>query len=218
MATIIGGKFPIITLNNGLTVTNYGSNHEYTFDTDEVLGKCSDEVCRDTQLISAHNGMAQVMIDNAGTRYTIPISADKLDYWEDEIYKLHPHPEYEDRKMWLDVFINYQVSDRIQDDLLMIAEMDIIDIILVPYPLMDAWSYETRIQKEIAKKMTNGVEQFYNNWEFALLKMRTCKIKDRVTKVIHSSRFCGTNESSLVDRKIRPAIIDAKKAEAVLNE
>ena len=197
MATILGGQFPIVTLNNGLTVTNYGSNHEYTFDTDEVLGKCSDEVCRDTQLISAHNGMAQVMIDNAGTRYTIPISADKLDYWEDEIYRLYPEYESLDLKMWLDVFINYSINDKIQDDLLMIAEMDIIDIIIAPYPLMDTWNYETRIMAEVIHTSDGLDSGVLSSWEYVLLKLRTCKLEDRVTKIIHSGRFCGSVESRL---------------------
>ena len=64
------------------------------------------------------------------------------------------------------------------------SEMDIIDIILVPYPLMNAWSRESRMQREIAEKMDNdAVKEFSSNWEFALLKMRTCHLSDRVDKL-----------------------------------
>ena len=201
MATILGGQFPIVTLNNGLTVTNYGSNHEYKFNTGEVLNACSDEVCRDTQLRSDHDGMAQVIIDNAGTRITVDIPTDKLDHWEDEVYKIHPEYENLDLKMWLDVFINYQISDKIQDDLLMITEMDIIDIIMAPYPLMNAWDYETRMMKEIVQKSTELDPGLLSSWEYVLLKLRTYKLEDRVTKIIHSGRFCGSVESRLAINK-----------------
>ena len=200
MATILGQRYPILTLKNGLTIVNYGSNHEYTFDTDEVLGKCSDEVCNDTKLDPHHSGIARVIIDNAGSRLSVDISDDKLDNWNE--YVLEKYPEYKDCKMWLDVFINYQISDHIMDDILMIAEMDIIDIILVPYPLMNAWSRECRMQKEIADKMdNNGVKEFSDNWEYALLKMRTCKLEDRVTKIIYSDRFCGNDETLYAELK-----------------
>ena len=111
-------------------------------------------------------------------------------------------PQYKNNKMWLDVFINYQISDRIQDDLVMLGEMDIIDIILVPYPLMNAWSQETRIHSDISKKMTDGVVEFDNNWEIALSKMRTCKLEHRVTKIIYSDQFCGSDE--LRELKVLP--------------
>jgi len=200
MATILGGQYPIVTLKNGLTVVNYGSNHEYTFNTDEVLGACSDEVCHGTELTSDHSGTAQVMIDSAGARLTVNVPDSKLDHWRDHV--LMEYPEYKDCKMWLDVFINYLVGSRIMDDILMIAEMDIIDIILVPYPLMNAWSRECRMQKEIADKIdNNGVKEFSNNWEFALFKMRTCKLEDRVTKIIYSDRFCGNDETLYAELK-----------------
>ena len=197
MASILNQRFPIVTLDNGLTVVNYGSNHSYKFVTGEVLSACTDDVCRDTSLISNHSGVAQVLIDNAGSILRVSIPKNNIDNWHS--YICEKYSEYKNCKMWLDVFIDYQVSDKIQDDLLAIAEMDIIEVILVPYPLMNAWSYETKIQKEVAKNMVDGVEQFYNNWEFALLKMRTCKLQDRVTKLIYSDRFCGSKESSKLD-------------------
>jgi hypothetical protein len=215
MATILGERFPILTLKNGITVTNYGSNHEYKFTTGEILGKCSDDVCHATELTSDHSGTAQVMIDNAGSRLTVDIPDDALDWWGG--YVAQNYPEYKDCKMWLDVFINYQVGSRIMDDILMIAEMDIIDIILVPYPLMNAWSRECRMQKEIADKMDNdGVKEFSNDWEFALLKMRTCKLDDRVTKVICSDRFCGNDETLHAELKRNTLPIATHDAETVV--
>ena len=207
MATILGQKYPILTLNSGLTIVNYGSNHEYTFNTDEVLGACSNTVCNDTKLDPQHTGIARVLIDNAGSRLSVDIPDGKLDDWNEYILKRYPN--YKDCKMWLDVFINYQVSDNIMDDILIIAEMDMIDIILVPYPLMNAWSRESRMQCEIAEKMDNdAVKEFSSNWEFALLKMRTCHLSDRVDKMNHHDRFCGSEESSLAEHSSNMKVLD----------
>ena len=209
MATILGQRYPILTLNSGITVVNYGSNHEYTFNTDEVLGACSNEVCNATKLNADHSGTARVIIDKAGSRLGVNIPdhivsltnhVSKTSDWRE--YVMAEYPEHKDCKMWLDVFINYMVTDHIMDDILMIAEMDMIDIILVPYPLMNSWSRECRMQKEIADKIdNNGVKEFSNNWEDALLKMRTCKLEDRVTKIIYSDRFCGNDETLYAELK-----------------
>ena len=200
MASILGQRFPMVTLKNKLTVVNYGSNHSYKFDTGEELDKCTDTVCHDTELISKHTGLAKVIVDINREKFTVTIPDDKLDNWRDHV--VHVFPEYKDCKMWLDVFINYQVSDRIQDDILTIAEMDIIDVILVPYPLLDAWSLETRMQREIAENTIDlNLDDYSDTWEYALKKMRTCKLEDRVTKVIYSDRFCASEEVKVVDLK-----------------
>ena len=197
MATILGGRFPIITLNNGLTVVNYGSNHTYTFIDGNVLDGCTDDICHATELLSDHTGTAQVLIDKAGSRLTVDIPKHRIDTWND--YVLQEYPEHKDCKMWLDMFINYQISDRIQNDLLMIAELDIIDVILAPYPLVNAWDHETRMMKEIVQKSTELDSELMGSWEYVLLKLRTCKLEDRVTKIIHSDRFCGSEQSRLIE-------------------
>ena len=194
MSSILGFRFPIITLKNKLTVVNYGSNHRYIFNTGEELNKCSDEVCHETEMVSNHSGLAKVIIDINRERFTVRIPDDKLNNWRE--YVSAEFPQYNNHKMWLDVFINYQVPDHIIDDMLKITEMDFVDIVLVPYLLMNAWSRECRMQKEIADKIdNNGIKKFSNNWEDALLKMRTCKLEDRVTKIIYSDRFCGFDET-----------------------
>ena len=43
MATILGQRFPIVTLDNKLTVVNYGSNHTYLFNDGTELDKDYDE-------------------------------------------------------------------------------------------------------------------------------------------------------------------------------
>ena len=200
--TVLNGKYPLINLKSGVTIVNFGSPHSYTFDTDEVLNACSDDVARTMMLDKNHTGIANVIIDTADTRLNVPIPKDKIDSWQG--YVLQNHPAYDGCKMWLDVFINYQISSEIEDDIVRIAEMDIVNIILVPYPVMNAWEYETKIQREIVDKLGNdALVRFTDVWQFALLKMRTCHLKDRVTKIIYSDRFCSSSEAlqSDIERK-----------------
>ena len=181
MATILGQRFPIVTLDNKLTVVNYGSNHKYLFNDGNELAACTDDVCRATAMVPNHSAKAQIIVDDIDNKVSIDIPHDaKDDYklWR-EFITLN-HPEYENCKMWLDVFIKYNLSDTIKDDLNMIAEMDIIDIILVPRLLM-----ETLDVPEVSKHV--------------LLKARTCKVSDRVSKIIHADRFCGSDVTRYTD-------------------
>ena len=126
---------------------------------------------------------------------------------EDEVandMKLNENHYYYQQKGWEDVEIKYMLSDKIYDDLLELSSEDGIDIILVPYPVMNAWEYETKIQREIVDQLGNdALVKFTDVWQFALLKMRTCHLKDRVTKIIYSDRFCSSTEAieSELERK-----------------
>ena len=181
MATILGQRFPIVTLNNKLTVVNYGSNHTYLFNDGNKLDKCSDDVCRATAMVPNHDCRAQIIVDDVDNKITVDIPHDaKHDYesWRNLI--ISNHPEFKDSKMWLDVFVKYELSDIIKDDLNIIAEMDIIDVILVP-----------RLLKETLDVPDVG--------KHVLLKARTCKVSDRVSKTIHADRFCGSDITRFAD-------------------
>ena len=200
--TVLNGKYPLINLNSGITVVNFGSPHSYTFDTGEVLNACSDDVAKTMMLDKNHSGIANVIIDTADSRLNVAVPKDKIEHWQG--YVLQNHPAYDGCKMWLDVFINYQISSDIEDDITRLTEMDMVNIILVPYPVMNAWEYETKVQREIVDKLGNdALVKFTDVWQFALLKMRTCHLKDRVTKIIYSDRFCSSSEAlqSDVERK-----------------
>ena len=94
MASVLGQRCPIVTLDNGLTVVNYGSNHQYKFKTGEVLEACSDDVCRETSLISKHDYDVIVQDNNGGTfRFTLSNSKDNVYYnttdkWKEYIMKV----------------------------------------------------------------------------------------------------------------------------------
>jgi len=198
--TVLNEKYPLIKLNSGITVVNFGSPHSYTFDTGEVLNACSDDVAKTMMLDKNHSGIANVIIDTADSRLNVPVPKDQIEHWQG--YVLQNHPAYDGCKMWLDVFINYQISSDIEDDITRLAEMDIVNIILVPYPVMNAWEYETKIQREIVDQLGNdALVKFTDVWQFALLKMRTCHLKDRVTKIIYSDRFCSSSEALQSDKE-----------------
>ena len=200
--TVLNGKYSLINLKSGISVVNFGSPHSYTFDTGEVLNACSDDVAKTMMLDKNHSGIANVIIDTADTRLRVSIPKDEIEHWQG--YVLQNNPAYDGCKMWLDVFINYQISSEIEDDITRLTEMDMVNIILVPYPVMNAWEYETKVQREIVDKLGNdALVKFTDVWQFALLKMRTCHLKDRVTKIIYSDRFCSSSEAlqSDVERK-----------------
>ena len=74
---------------------------------------------------------------------------------------------------WLDVSINYALSELQVEELAKLADFDVIDIILIPYPVM------TSIKDEESPF-----------WDDVYDKVRVCKLHDRVTKVIRSDEFC----------------------------
>ena len=60
--------------------------------------------------------------------------------------------------------------------------MDMIDVILIPYLLMN-------VLKDNIHILDHNIP----------LKVRTCKIEDRTTKIIHADRFCGSDITRYAD-------------------
>jgi|TARA_Y100000034_G_scaffold50823_1_gene62559 hypothetical protein len=69
-----------------------------------------------------------------------------------------------------DVFINFSLQPFMTHELVKLSLMSAVDIILVPYPVLNA-----------LKKGISG------SWP----KIRTCRTTDRFTKVISSTQFCA---------------------------
>jgi len=92
------------------------------------------------------------------------------------------HLDEKNKGGWIDVEINYCITEPIMDDLINLVAFDITDVVLVPYPVLEALkSYETDDPDEKAIK---------KEIDFVLTKTRTCRLDDRVTKVIKSDEFC----------------------------
>ena len=118
-------------------------------------------------------------------------------YALDEDHKRH------DRGVYSDVLIKYNISEHIFDILLAATIYKGIDIILVPYPVLDAWSAMVRLESEF-----DDEDEIYGKTEAerVLLKIRTCKLDDRVTKVIKSNEFCTSLEGLMV---INESLVEA---------
>ena len=75
---------------------------------------------------------------------------------------------------WDDISINYSLSLMQEEELTKLAKFDEIDIILVPYPVLNAlkecWEHDER-------------------WDDVFYKVRVCKLHDRITKVIRADGF-----------------------------
>ena len=87
----------------------------------------------------------------------------------------HHNKTYND-KGWLDVSISYCLSKMQYEELPKLVAFNEIDIILVPYPVLNALKSELNWETKWADLV----------WE----KIRVCKLHDRVTKVIRSDEFC----------------------------
>ena len=117
------------------------------------------------------------------TREVLPACSDEVA----QKYKLDSDHALHDRGVYSDVLIKYNINDDMFNILVKATEYNGIDIILVPYPVLDAWSAMVRQDVyEVA-------------WcEQVLLKIRTCKLDDRVTKAIKSDQFCTSIEGLMV--------------------
>ena len=117
------------------------------------------------------------------TREVLPACSDEVA----QKYKLDSDHTLHDRGVYSDVLIKYNISDDMFNILVKATEYNGIDIILVPYPVLDAWS--TMVRQDVHEAA----------WcEQVLLKIRTCKLDDRVTKAIRSDQFCTSLEGLMV--------------------
>ena len=126
------------------------------------------------------------------TREVLPACSDEVA----QKYKLDSDHTLHDRGKYSDVLIKYNISNEMCDVLVKATEYNGIDIILVPYPVLDAWSAMIR----------NLDDEYLRYLERVLLKIKTCKLDDRVTKAIRSDQFCTSLEGLMV---INEALVPA---------
>ena len=101
---------------------------------------------------------------------------------QDTKLEAHHHSEFNEGG-WKDIRINYSLSGMQEEELLKLAELAVIDIILIPYPVM------TAIKDFI--RHSDYYDSYIQVYEGTVLKkVRVCKLHDRVTKVIRSDEFC----------------------------
>ena len=105
----------------------------------------------------------------------LPACSDKVaikDKLDSEHQKIH------NPKGWYDIDIKYILTEEQQLMLKIICRIGFIDIVLVPYPVMNCIK-ECNLGANVVqlKKLIKD-------------KIRVCKLDDRVTKVIRSDEFC----------------------------
>jgi len=127
------------------------------------------------------------------TREVLPACSDEVA----QRYKLDSDHTLHDRGVYSDVLIKYSISNKMCDLLVKAYEYNGVDIILVPYPVLDAWSAMIRNLEH---------DDYLRYLEQVLLKIRTCKLDDRVTKAIRSDQFCTSLEGLMV---INEALVPA---------
>ena len=127
------------------------------------------------------------------TKEVLPACSDEVA----QRYKLDSDHTLHDRGVYSDVLIKYSISNEMCDVLVKATEYNGVDIILVPYPVLDAWSSMIRNLEH---------DDYLRYLEQVLLKIRTCKLDDRVTKVIRSDQFCISLEGLMV---INEALVPA---------
>ena len=164
-------QFPVITLNNGVSICNFSSFHSYWLRTDEhdevgiTLPACTKEVADNHKLITE-----EVITPRwSGFRVEQTKDADKPFF---EMYELDRL--YSD---WLDVELSLSIDLRTTQDLHVLAKMKDLDVILVPYPIQSILNERWRIDSKS-----------YTIW----CKSRTCrKIDPRdITQGVYSNKFC----------------------------
>ena len=143
-------QFPMITLNNGVTVCNFSSNHPYKFDTGETLPACL-KITADRHKLDTHEA--------------------KTPRWIGSKKFCEGEPD------WYDVELTHTLPSHTKKDLKVLAKMDKLDIILVPYPL-----------KSILNENWKNDPDTFTIWG----KARTCrKIDPRDnSQGIYSNKFC----------------------------
>ena len=164
-AELLLDQFPMIALNSGVTVCNFSSNHPYKFNTGETLPACTKETADRHKLTT---------IEDKTPRWKGHDSLHSSGYgeWEFEHYNLD-----ENKPDWYDVELSMSIPTHTEKDLKILAKMDKLDIIMVPYP----------IQSILGKKWKKNSD-IYIIW----CKSRTCrKIDPRDnSQGVYSNKFC----------------------------
>ena len=158
-------QFPMIELNSGVTVCNFSSFHSYKFDTGEILPACLKETADRHKLTTTEDKTPRWKGHDS-------LYSSGFGEWEFEHYNLD-----EDKPDWYDIELSMSIPAHTVKDLKILAKMDKLDIIMVPYP----------IQSILGKEWKKNSDM-YTIW----CKSRTCrKIDPRDhSQGVYSNKFC----------------------------
>lgn len=136
---------PVVTLSNGLRVANFSSPHPFTFVDEHVLPACSPERAQWLMLEAREVELRNHVMQNWGAAQVgVPIT---------------------------DVILSWELTPVVMTEIKRLHEVDDIDIVLVPLPVMQAlkeFCPDTSLYK----------------------KCRVIRTADRVNKTIYIDKFC----------------------------
>ena len=134
---------PVIELKNGINIANFSSPHPFNFITGEILPACEDKWSNNMKLDIEE-------IEHTGLIKTVK--------WHDS------------RKstVQVDVELKISIPKHVREALYILMHYDDIDIILVPYMVLQAMKDHSMITD----------------------KCRVIRCADRITKEIYSDKFC----------------------------
>ena len=155
MNKLLLDEFPAITLDNNIRICNFSSFHSYTFDTGEVLPACTKAVADKYKLKDIHKN-----------------------YWNHTRRNGYVHSNC--KISWMDVSIKYDLTAEIRHSLALLHDINELDIVLVPFLLMDLLKSE-------------GEYYMVNSIHSTPPKIRTCKKVDPrdISQGIFSNKFCN---------------------------
>jgi hypothetical protein len=152
MNKILLDEFPAITLDNNIRICNFSSFHSYTFDTGEVLPSCTKAVADKYKLKDTHKHERNYALNGNSNK----------------------------KVWWMDMSIKYQLTAEIRYSLALLHDINELDVVLVPFLLMDLLKSE-------------GEYYMINSIHSTPPKIRTCKKVDPrdISQGIFSNKFCN---------------------------
>lgn len=152
-----GDRFPLIQIiGSGLYIVNFSSLHSYTFDNGQVLEGCTKEIAY---------------------KYKLESHITKAPRWMGV--------DKDEAPDWYDIDLTYTIPDHMLGALTEIALYSPIDIVLVPYPVMQCFKDE--------RQFISDEKRYWTGKEMIILdKIRVCKKVDSrdISQGILSYEFC----------------------------
>jgi len=184
-AELLLDQFPMIALNSGVTVCNFSSFHSYKFNTGETLPKCTKETAdRHSMKTIEHKTERWKGFETIETNRYVHQDWSYLDTKEhaarlnkEGIAWFKEKGLDRDNPDWYDLELNMLIQKHTLKDLTVLANMDKLDIILIPRPVQEILNENWQNDPDIYK---------------IRLKARTCRKLDSRdnSQGIYSNKFC----------------------------
>ena len=176
-----GDRFPLVVMDDSkVYIVNFSSLHFYVFDNGQILDGCTREIAY---------------------KYKLEPDIIKTPRWthidQDDGYGvdhgLMMMKEYGEQPDWYDIDLVYKMPEHMFEALAEIASHSFVDIILVPFPVMQCFkAHEFSFSKKFMMRVHEERKEGRDKYMMILDKIRVCKKVDPrdVSKGILSNEFC----------------------------